>query len=116
MKARDVSPSRFDVARAEATQLVGRLSEGAEVMVIETGVQPKVAAALGRDRQLALAAIGQAQARDLPNRLRGGGLGARRRVGLLPTPCMPASHHGRILLLATRAPAGSLAHLLLPGA
>ena len=84
MKARDVSPSRFDVARAEATQLVGRLSEGAEVMVIETGVQPKVAAALGRDRQLALAAIGQAQARDLPNRLVEAVRAARALVGADP--------------------------------
>jgi uncharacterized membrane protein len=69
MKARDVSPSRFDVAKAEAAQLVSRLSEGAEVMVIEAGVQAKVAAPLGRDRQRALAAIRAAQARDLPNRL-----------------------------------------------
>src|SRR5438128_6668181 len=29
MKATDVSPSRFDVARGQAAQLVGRLSEGA---------------------------------------------------------------------------------------
>src|SRR3989442_1708894 len=84
MKARDVSPSRFDVARAEAAQLVGRLSEGAEVMVIETGVQPKVAAALGRDRQRALAAIGQAQARDLPNRLVEAVRAARALVGADP--------------------------------
>src|SRR6059036_4188497 len=84
MKARDVSPSRFDVARAEATQLVGRLSAGAEVMVIETGVQPKVAAALGRDRQRALAAIGQAQARDLPNRLVEAVRAARALVGADP--------------------------------
>src|SRR3989475_622122 len=69
MKAHDVGPSRFDVARAEAVQLVRRLGEGAEVMIIETGVQPKVAAALGRDRQRALTALGQAQARDLPTRL-----------------------------------------------
>ncbi len=69
MKARDVSPSRFEVARSEAAQLVRRLSEGAEVMVIEAGVQPKVTAALGRDREGALAAIRAAKARDLPNQL-----------------------------------------------
>src|SRR5436309_13311127 len=39
MKVRVVSPSRFDVAQAAAVQLVRRLGEGAEVMVIETGVQ-----------------------------------------------------------------------------
>src|SRR3989338_8867726 len=50
MRARDVSPSRFEVARGQATQLVRRLGEGAEVMVIEAGVQPRGAAAPGRDR------------------------------------------------------------------
>jgi Ca-activated chloride channel family protein len=69
MKARDVAPSRFEAVRGEALQLVRRLGEGAEVMVIESGVQPKVTAALARDRERALAAIRAAQARDLPNRL-----------------------------------------------
>src|SRR3989338_8571769 len=71
MKARDVAPSRFDAARSEAAQLVRRLSEGAEVMVIEAGVQPKGTAALGRDRERALAAVWAAPARDLPNQLAG---------------------------------------------
>jgi len=35
MKARDVSPSRFEVARSGAASLVRGLGEGAEVMVIE---------------------------------------------------------------------------------
>jgi Ca-activated chloride channel family protein len=69
MKARDVSPSRFDVAQKEAARLVGRLGEGAEVMVIEAGMQPRVTAPLSRDHQRALSAISAAQARDLPNRL-----------------------------------------------
>jgi uncharacterized membrane protein len=69
MKARDISPSRFDVARAEAVSLVRRLGEGAEIMVIEAGVQPHVTAALGRDRDRALSAIRSAQPRDLPHRL-----------------------------------------------
>ena len=86
MKARDVSPSRFDIAQAAAVQLVRRLGEGAEVMVIETGVQPKVTAALGRDRQRALAAIGQAQARDLPTRLAEAVRTARALVGAMPSP------------------------------
>jgi Ca-activated chloride channel family protein len=69
MKARDLSPSRFDVARAEAASLVRRLGEGAEVMVIEAGVQPTVTAALSRDRDRALSAIRNASARDLPTRV-----------------------------------------------
>ena len=69
MRARDVSPSRFDAARAQAAQLVRRLPEGAEVMVIESGVQPRVAAALGRDRERAVAALGAARVHDLPDRL-----------------------------------------------
>jgi Ca-activated chloride channel homolog len=69
MKARDVPSSRFAQAQAEAAGLVSHLGEGAEVMVIEAGVQPKVAAALGRDRHRALGAIASAQAKDLPNRV-----------------------------------------------
>ena len=69
MKARDLGAARFDVAAAEAAALVRRLGEGAEVMVIEAGVQPTVLAPLGRDRDRALGAIRAAQARDLPNRL-----------------------------------------------
>jgi Ca-activated chloride channel homolog len=69
MKARDVSPSRFEVARSEALGLVRRLGEAAEVMVVEAGVQPTVSAALSRDHDRALAAIRAAYARDLPNRL-----------------------------------------------
>src|SRR5689334_15251456 len=68
MKARDVSPSRFDVARSEAAALVRRLGEGAEVMVIEAGVQPTVTAPMGRGHDRALAAIRGAYARDLPTR------------------------------------------------
>src|SRR5689334_15621487 len=69
MKARDVSPSRFDVARSEALSLVRNLGEAAEIMVIESGVQPHVTAALGRDRDRAISAIRAAHARDLPQRL-----------------------------------------------
>jgi uncharacterized membrane protein len=69
MKARDGSTSRFAEARSEAARLVNRLGEGAEVMVIESGVQPQVLAPLGRDRERALSAIRAAQPHDLPNRL-----------------------------------------------
>ncbi|MBI2204079.1 MAG: VWA domain-containing protein [Candidatus Rokubacteria bacterium] len=69
MKSRDVAPSRFAVARSEAVSLVSRLGEGAEVMVIEAGVQPRVIVPLGRDRDRAIAGIRAMHARDLPNRL-----------------------------------------------
>jgi uncharacterized membrane protein len=84
MKARDVSPSRFDVARSEAVGLVRRLGEGAEVMVIEAGVQPTVTAALSRDRDRALSAIRSAHARDLPTRLTEAVRTARALVGADP--------------------------------
>src|SRR5262249_60884999 len=48
MKATDVWPSRFVQAQREALGLLGRLGEGAEVMVIEAGVQPRVGEPLTR--------------------------------------------------------------------
>ncbi|HEU5323215.1 MAG TPA: VWA domain-containing protein, partial [Methylomirabilota bacterium] len=71
-------------AAAEAAALVRRLGEGAEIMVIESGVQPNVTAALGRDRDRALAAIRAAHARDLPNRLPEAVRTARALVGTDP--------------------------------
>jgi uncharacterized membrane protein len=84
MKARDVSPSRFDVARGEASALVRGLGEGAEVMVIEAGVQPTVTAALSRNRDRVLSAIRGAVAHDLPTRLAEGVRTARALVGSDP--------------------------------
>jgi uncharacterized membrane protein len=84
MKARDVSPSRFEAARAEAVALVRRLGEGAEVMVIEAGVQPTVTAALSRDRDRALSAIRGAAPHDLPTRLAEAVRTARALVGTDP--------------------------------
>ncbi len=69
MKATDVSPSRFVRAQREALAVVGRLGAGAEAMVIEAAVQPRVLAPFSRDREQTLAAIRNAYARDLPNRL-----------------------------------------------
>src|SRR4030095_13150886 len=48
-KAQDVSPSRFEMARAGAAGLVRGLGEGAEVMVIEAGGQTQVEGARGGD-------------------------------------------------------------------
>jgi uncharacterized membrane protein len=84
MKATDVSPSRFVQARREAAGLVSRLGEGAEIMVIEAGVQPRVVAALGRDRDTALSAIGSAEAHDLPSRVIDAVRTARALVGTDP--------------------------------
>ncbi|OGA87604.1 MAG: hypothetical protein A3G27_18705 [Betaproteobacteria bacterium RIFCSPLOWO2_12_FULL_66_14] len=69
MKARDVSPSRFDAARSQADALVRGLREGTKVMVIEAGIQPRVAAPLTADHGLAQDALRSAAPRDLPNRL-----------------------------------------------
>jgi Ca-activated chloride channel homolog len=69
MKARDVSPNRFEEARDRASAFVGGLREGTHVMVIEAGIQPRVSAPMARDRGAALDAINAASARDLPNRL-----------------------------------------------
>src|SRR2546426_1864054 len=66
MKARDVSPSRFDAARSEAASLVRRLGEGAEIMVIEAGAQPPGTAALGRDRDPSLSGTRVARPRRPP--------------------------------------------------
>jgi uncharacterized membrane protein len=69
MKATDVSPTRFSEARKQALALVGRLGAGAEVMVIEAGVNPRVTASLTRDHSRAEAAIRDAEPRDIPSRL-----------------------------------------------
>ena len=69
MKASDVSPSRFRVAQREALGLVHRLGRGAEVMVVEAGLQPRVVVPFTRDRERIVAGINGLQARDLPNRL-----------------------------------------------
>ncbi len=69
MKATDVSPSRFAAAQREALAFVKQLPSGAEVMVIEAGIQPRVLVPFSRDRQRVAAAIRALEARDLPNRL-----------------------------------------------
>jgi uncharacterized membrane protein len=69
MKARETGASRFSIARGQAAALVGRLGEGAEVMVVASGVQPQVLAPLSRDRDRAISAIRSAQPHDLPHQL-----------------------------------------------
>ena len=94
------------MAAAEAAALVRRLGEGAEVMVIETGVQPYVVAALGRDRDRALAAIRHAHARDLPHRMPDAIRTARALVGADP--------RAEIYVYTDGALAGKLDHLAMP--
>ncbi|MBI4561657.1 MAG: VWA domain-containing protein [Candidatus Rokubacteria bacterium] len=69
MKAADVAPSRFAAVQREALAMVGGLGQGAEVMVIEAGIQPQLLVPFTRDRDRIKGAIKAAQARDLPNRL-----------------------------------------------
>jgi Ca-activated chloride channel homolog len=69
MKATDVGPSRLAAAKRAARALVDRLSAGAEVIVIEAGVSPRVTAPLSRDHSRASAAITAAQGHDVPSRL-----------------------------------------------
>lgn len=101
MRARDVSPTRFDRAKAEAAALVRRLSEGAEVMVIESGVQPRVTAALSRDRDRALGAIWSARPHDLPHRLMEAIRIARALVGTDPRAEIHVFTDGAYSLAAT---------------
>src|SRR6266852_9592058 len=57
MKATDVWPSRFAQAQREALAFLGRLGEGAEVMVIEAAVQPRVVAPFTRKHDQVASAI-----------------------------------------------------------
>jgi uncharacterized membrane protein len=84
MKATDVSPTRFVQAQRAALGVVGRLGEGAEAMVIEAGIQPKVLSPFTRDRDRVVAAIRSAHARDIPNRLGDAVRTARSLVGADP--------------------------------
>ena len=69
MKAADVAPSRFVAAQREALAMVRRLGQGAEVMVLEAGIQPRVVVPFTRDRDRVAGGIRSLSARDLPNRL-----------------------------------------------
>ena len=84
MKATDASPSRFVQAQRAALGLLGRLGEGAEVMVIEAGVQPKVLVPFTREHDRVSSAIRSMTAHDLPNRLQEGIRTARALVGADP--------------------------------
>ncbi|HUG37376.1 MAG TPA: VWA domain-containing protein, partial [Candidatus Limnocylindrales bacterium] len=84
LKATDVSPSRFVQSQRAALALVGRLGEGAEVMVIEAGIQPRVLVPFTRERDPVVAAIRGIRAGDMPKRLGDGIRTARALVGADP--------------------------------
>ena len=84
MKATDVSPSRFGQAQRAALGLLGRLGEGAEVMVVEAGVQPKVVVPFTREHDRVASALRSMEGHDLPNRLAEGLRTARALVGADP--------------------------------
>jgi Ca-activated chloride channel homolog len=84
MKATDVSPSRFVQAQRAALGLLGRLGEGAEVMVVEAGVQPKVVVPFTREHDRVASALRSMEGHDLPNRLAEGLRTARALVGSDP--------------------------------
>ncbi len=84
MKATDVASSRFVQAQRAALGLVGRLGEGAEVMVIEAGVQPRVVVPFTREHDRVTAGLRSLEAHDLPNRLAEGLRTARALVGADP--------------------------------
>ncbi len=69
MKATDMSPSRFAAAQREALAMVARLGQGAEVMVLEAGIRPRVIVPFTRERDRVSAAIRGLAPHDLPNRL-----------------------------------------------
>ena len=84
MKATDVSPSRFVQAQRAALGLLGRLGEGAEVMVIVAGVQPKVLVPFTREHDRVASALRSMEAHDLPSRLAEGLRTTRAIVGSDP--------------------------------
>ncbi len=69
MKAIDVEPSRFVIAQREALAFLNRLPAGAEVMLIEAGIQPRVVVPFSRDRDRLASALKGLEPWDLPNRL-----------------------------------------------
>src|SRR5262245_1853314 len=84
MKATDTSPSRFVQAQRAALGLVSSLGEGAEVMVVEAGIQPRVVVPFTRERHRILGGIRSLDAHDFSTRLDAGIRTARALVGADP--------------------------------
>jgi uncharacterized membrane protein len=69
MKARDAGGTRFREAQRRAMTLIAETGRGAEVMVIEAGVQPIIRVPFTRDLDQARRAVNALEAVDQPNRL-----------------------------------------------
>jgi hypothetical protein len=72
MGSTDVSPSRFDVAKAEATLAIERLPSDGEVMVLSAGPRPKVEQSFTRDRAGARAAVAALRVTEAEGSLKSG--------------------------------------------
>ena len=64
MGATDVSPSRFEKARSEASRLVNALSSGDSATIIQCGAQTRVLAPLTADKNVLKRAIANASLQD----------------------------------------------------
>ncbi|MDF2439321.1 MAG: hypothetical protein JWN98_305 [Abditibacteriota bacterium] len=70
MAASDVSPSRFERARGEATRLVNSLSSGDGATIIAAGAQTKVLSPLTADKNVLKRALSDARTQDTGANLR----------------------------------------------
>jgi hypothetical protein len=71
MRARDVSPTRFDHARAEAIDIVGRLRPGQRSGIVVAGPRPQLLVPLTDDRARVLAALRGLEPWDAAGDVRG---------------------------------------------
>lgn len=71
MRARDVPPTRFDRARAEALDLVARLRPGRRAGIVVAGLRPQLLVPLTGDRARLTAALRELEPWDVAGDLRG---------------------------------------------
>ena len=69
MRATDVSPSRFDAARAEAWLLMQRLGAGQTMMLLEAGAVPRIVVPFTADDRALRRGLDSLEARDVPRNL-----------------------------------------------
>jgi uncharacterized membrane protein len=69
MKARDTGWPRFAEAQRRAAALISEAGRGAEIAVIEAGTQPGIRMPFTRERDRAVRAVWELEARDQPNHL-----------------------------------------------
>jgi len=66
MLARDVSPNRWTVARREAEKIVDKLGRNQQVMLLETGLSPRIVVALTGKKEEVLKGIASLSPREVP--------------------------------------------------